>query len=224
MSLSELSRKLEIPKSTMFKLLHTMTLQGFLERNEDTGKYRPGRRLLSLNHTILSSQELSRTAYPYLKILSKRTGLVAHLTCYEHGEVIWLMKVGEGHQPPLYSRVGRRIPAYAPASGKAILAFLDAGQVDQLVGYRWKTLTPKTNMDKKKFLEELYATKQNGFSIQREEVDLGVASLAVPIFNALQKPVAGISVAGYEQYFSKRRMRDIRVAVKQTAKEIAENI
>ncbi len=224
MSLSELSHKLEIPKSTMFKLLHTMVAEGFLERNKESGKYRPGCRTISLSNTVLANSQFSRLAYPHLKSLASRTGLVAHLTCYGHGEVIWLMKVEDENQPPLYSRVGRRAPAYAPASGKAILAYLDAEQIDKLVGYRWKTLTPKTNTDKDKFLRDISFTKQNGFSFQREEVDLGVASLAVPILDDKQKPVAGISVAGYEPYFNKTRMQDICALLKHTAREVAQYI
>jgi IclR family transcriptional regulator, KDG regulon repressor len=221
MTLSELSRKLGIPKSTMFKLLHTMMSEGFLEKNEGTGKYRPGRHMSGLGRTILAGSEWPNIAYPYLKSLARQTGLTAHLSCYEQGEVIWLVKVEDYDSFPLYSRVGRRAPAYAPASGKAILAFLGEAEISQLVLHHWKTLTPKTNTDKTKFLSELDRTKQSGFSIQREEVELGAASLAVPVLDTGRKPVAGISVAGQKSRFQGNSLTEIRIALRQTALDIA---
>ncbi|WAH38055.1 IclR family transcriptional regulator [Alicyclobacillus dauci] len=221
MSLSELSRNLDIPKSTMFKLLHTMLAEGFLERNAQTGKYRPGRRMQSMSHVILSNSELTQESIPHLRYLAKHTGMVAHLTSYEHGDVVWLTKIQEFCQLQVYSRVGRRVPAYAPASGRAILAHLDSEEVTELMNREWRALTPKTHTDKESFMAELEHIKASGFSIQCEEVDLGVTSVGVAILDASSRPVAGISVAGYSTSFDERTTQHAYLALKQTAQEIA---
>jgi len=223
-SLSELSRTLDIPKSTMYKLLQTMMAEGFLERDMTSGKYRPGRRMQSINHVILTSSELNHKSVPFLRYLARHTGLVAHLTSYEHGDVVWITKNEEYCQLQLYSRVGRRVPAYAPASGKAMVAFLDRNQIHDLLNREWKALTPKTRTNKESFITEMERTKNAGFSIQCGEVDLGITSVGVPVFDASSRPLAGISVAGHSSFFGDRKVYEIYLAMKQTAAEIAHDL
>lgn len=224
LSLTELSRNLNIPKSTMYKLLNTMRSEGFLEKNSHNGKYRPGKRMLSINYTILSQTHLAKSALPFLHSLVERTGLVAHMTCYENGEVIWITIIHGRYNPLLYSRVGRRVQAYAPASGKAILAFLDPKELDSLFAIEWKAITPKTQTNKGILLNELRHIQEIGYSVQREEVDPGIASIGGPVFDEQGKPIASISLAGLVQRFNEETIRELGSMVKRTADEIAQYV
>ena len=221
LSLTELSRSLDIPKTTMLKLLHTMRAEGFLEKDPQTGKYRPGQRTLSMSYAILSQSHLARTALPFLQSLVQQTGLVAHLTRYERGEAVWITKVDSPWHPALYSRVGRRVPAYAPASGKAILAFLDADELGWVLASDWKPLTSKTQTDKRVFSAELLGIQKAGYSLQREEVEEGIASVGGPLLNDRGQAIASISLAGPVQRFNAVSVRELGTLVKKTAHEIA---
>ncbi|WP_026961341.1 IclR family transcriptional regulator [Alicyclobacillus herbarius] len=222
LSLTELSRSLQIPKSTMFKLLYTLQAEGFLERNEETGNYRPGRQLWTLARTMLSHSVLAKEALPFLRRLAKETGMSAHLSYFEHGEAVWIEKVNARSEIPLYSRPGRHVPAYAPASGRAILAYLPQTLWGPLLAREWVRLTPHTLTDKDRFLAELSRVRRVGYALQREEVDLGIASIGVPLFGTGKTPIASISIAGPAAVFTEENASRLGGLLKEVASGVAE--
>ncbi|MCL6575446.1 IclR family transcriptional regulator [Kyrpidia sp.] len=220
LSLSELSKRLEIPRSTMAKLLTTMTAEGMLVRNPANGKYSPGKKMLTLSRAILSHQALVKEAGPYLRSLAAGTGLTAHLAYYGSGEIVWTAKVAGWRKIDLYSRIGRRAPAYAPASGRAILAFIGDSEVERVLKLRWKRLTPHTNLSKENFIGELNKIRERGYAIQFEEVDIRVASIGVPILTPLGQPIGAVSLAFPATPVSVGGMEKLADLVKRAAKNI----
>jgi len=224
LSLAELSRAVNLPKSTVYKLVCTLLASEFIEKDDQTGKYRPSIRMFEMSQFILNRIDLVREATPFIKLLAKQSGETAHITYYENGEVIWLLKVENPFFVQLYSRVGRRAPAAATASGKAILAHLDEKEIQHVLSQGWKTLTPKTSGNDDKLLKELERIRKLGYAMQIEEVDIGVASVGAPIFDHQQCPIAAISIAGPVSRFSPDAIKNYGRLAKETAFAVSERI
>lgn len=224
LSLAELTRMLRLPKSTVNKALRTLVHAGYLEPIGATAKYRPSLRMFEMGHFILQHIDLVREATPLVRNLAKLTGETAHLTYYENGEVIWLLRVDSPTSYQLYSRIGRRAPAGAAASGKAVLAYLPEGELEQILKTGWRKLTVKTNANRDVLLRDLERVRVNGYSFQADEVDMGIASVGAPIFNYQSRVIASVSVAGAAQRFTPERVRRVGQLAKQTANAISERM
>lgn len=224
LSLAEITRTVNLPKATVNKSVQTLLAAGFLERVDGQPLYRPSLRMFELGHFILRHLDMVREATPFVRHLAEVTGHTAHLTAYENGEVIWLLRVDSRDQHPLYSRVGRRGPAGATAAGKAILAFLEPDELQHVLAQGWRKLTLKTNADRTVLVRALDEVRRTGYSFQTEEVDIGIASVGAPIFDYQQRPVASVSVAGPTEALTPDAVRRIGRLAQQTALAISERI
>ncbi|MCL6599723.1 MAG: IclR family transcriptional regulator [Alicyclobacillus macrosporangiidus] len=224
LSLAELSRAVDLPKSTVNKVVRTLWAEGFLERAPGTLKYRPSLRMFEMGHFILNHIDLVREATPLIRHLARQTGETAHLTYYENGEVIWLLRVDSPASYQLYSRVGRRAPASVTAAGKAVLAFLEEDEIRRVMEQGWRKLTWKTNLDREALRRDLERVRQTGYSFQSEEVDIGIASVGAPIWNDQGRAIAGISVAGPAVRFTPEAVRRMGRMAQQTGLAISERL
>src|SRR5215472_17092606 len=97
-SISELSRRLGIPKSSTHLILTTLERRGFLQKNSQTGRYCFGLQLVSLSRSALENLDLREEAKPFLQSLMQETGLTVHLAVLERNEAVIIEKV-EGPGP-----------------------------------------------------------------------------------------------------------------------------
>lgn len=196
-SLTEISRKVSLNQSTAFRLITTLVENGFIEQSSENGKYRLGVSALALGDAYLRNNDLLQRAHPKLAELRDRCGETVHLTVLEGKEVVYLDKLPGLHPIGLMSsRVGGRSPAYCTGVGKVLMAFhskqdmLFAAQKDDLVPFTPNTITSLGGLK-----DELKQIQTNGYAIDHEEHEVGVACVAVPIFD--QKGViAAISISG----------------------------
>ena len=96
LSNAEISRKLQIPKSSASYILRTLETQGYLNRDESTGKYRVGLKILSLSRGALSGIDVREVALPIMRHLVEKTSLTCHLAILDGPEAVYIEKV----EPP----------------------------------------------------------------------------------------------------------------------------
>ncbi len=198
LSLAEIARQVNRPKSTIAKVLTTLTTASFLEPVNGTCRYRPALPMLLLGPVMVNHSQLVQCALPIVEHLAQRTQQTVHLTVCESGEVVWLIRKDCGARYTLYSRVGRR----GSAAGRAILAFMEGDSWKTAYARSWSRLTTKTRQDPARLSEEMAEIRRRGYAIQADEVDLGIASIAVPVFDACDRPVASLSVVGPKTMFN----------------------
>jgi DNA-binding IclR family transcriptional regulator len=220
-SLTDISRKARLNQSTAYRLITTLMDGGFLEQSPGNGKYRLGVSALALGDAYLRHNDLFQRAHPKLIELRDRCGETVHLTVLEGKEVVYLDKLPGLHPIGLMSsRVGGRAPAYCTGVGKALLAFQTEKKIRST--YRSDTLiafTPNTITSLDRLTEELAKIRVDGFALDREEHENGVACIAVPIFD--QKGIlAAISLSGPSDRIVKDAPNLSQLAVG-TAREIS---
>ena len=191
LSLSEISHRIGLPKSTVHRLANQLCAVGWLERN--SGGYRVGLKLLELGSVALQRTGLREAAFKQLHSLAMRTGLVVHLGILDRGEVVYLDRVTTT-RVSLPTRVGGREPAYCTALGKVMLAFeAPASQASALAGTRRRT--EFTIVEPRAIQAALDSARQTGIAYDREEAYKGLGCVASPIRGG-DRVVGAVSVTG----------------------------
>ena len=224
LTLTQISERIGINKSTVHRLLATLERSQFLERDALTGVYRPGNRLLQLAHLALEHNNLRRLAIPFLRLLSELHRENVNLSILDGTDVVYLEVIESPQRVKLAAVTGQRLPAFSTASGKAILSFLPEEIVQQLLARGIPQYTQRTLTSPGDLLEDFFRARERGFAISEQEFEDGINAIAAPVFNASHEPIASISVAGPAYRLSKERMMEIGPSIVDTAKKIAQEV
>src|SRR6185437_10481707 len=137
-------------------------------------------------------QQLRRLALASMSDLRSATRQTVHLAVLDGTDVVYVTKLRSRTAPQLGSRVGGRLPAYATAVGKALLAFAGDEAVDRVVEAGLRPLGPGTITGAGRLREELAAIRETGIAYEAEESGPGVACAAAPVAYRTGQPIAGL--------------------------------
>lgn len=193
---SDLARRLDIAKSTAHRLLATLTDEGLLEQQADTGRYRLGLAVFDLAAAV-QSIDLHEAALPTMTELRNRTGETVQVAVLDGREVVYVERLDSPNTLRLFLEVGRRNSAHCTGCGKALLAFSAPNVVERILqGWKLPPRTPHTITSVTALKKELAETRRSGYAWNRHESEVGVISVAAPIRDVSSRTVAAISVAG----------------------------
>ena len=126
-SVSELSRRLALPKSSVHLILRTLERRGYLQKQSSGGRYKFGMKLVTLSRVALEGVDLRDDARPSLAALAEHTALTVHLGVPERGEIVVIERIESSGAIRVASWVGRRMDLNSTAMGKAVSAHLPLG-------------------------------------------------------------------------------------------------
>ncbi len=225
LTLSQLCRDLKIPKSTAFSILETLEKEQAVVREDETGMYSLGIRLLELGQEAQANFELRRVASPVLQQLNREIDETVHLTVLDNDEVLYVDCYESSKRLRTYSVIGVRAPLYCTAVGKAILAFLDDDERMKLLNHmRFERFTPKTITDRKSLLHELEEVRRLGYSIDDIEHEEGVRCVGAPIYNNRGRVCASLSISGPASRITEERIPFFAQKAIETAQEISRRL
>lgn len=225
MTNSEISRRLQIPKSSASYILRTLERQGYLRRERHTGKYRLGLKVLNLSHRVLLGLDIREMALPVLRQLVERSHLTAHLAVLDHGEAVYIERVEAPGFIKMDTWVGRRLPIHTTAVGKALVAHLPESEMKAIIKERGlKKFTPKTITVPSTWLRELERARAQGYAVDDEENNPGVRCVAAPVFDSLGRVEATVGVSGTTSQLDKSSLPKIAELVKEAARKISEQL
>ncbi len=195
LSLSEIARRVGLPKSTAFRLLGQLTGSGYVVR--DGNKYSLSLHLFELgNHFARDGVTgLRQVAAPYLGGLFQHVGFVVNLAVLDGGEILYVDKIHGPRAPRTPSGVGGRMPALTTALGKSILAFSADDVVGAALAGLAARLTPYTVTAPGLLRNQLGRVREQGVAYDREESALGLTCVGAPVLIG-GRPRAAISVSG----------------------------
>jgi len=225
LTISQITKKTSITKSTVFTILTTLNFYGLVERVEETGRYQLGIALFTLGSSVIERLDVRARAYPILKHLAQETRLATHLGMIDENEVVFIEKI-EGQGPiQIASAVGRRMGVHCTALGKAILAQLPAEKQQTIfANNKLPQRTPNTLTSVQLLQDDLARTKERGYSFDDEENELGIRCLGAPIFNHQGEVMYAISIAGPRDRISLDTVEQVATKLKQTAQEISQAV
>ena len=223
LSLTEIAQAAAINKTTTFRMVNTLEEAGYLVRDAETKRYRPGIRVLQLGFAALANLELRQAARPFLERLSQAVGETVSLSVLDGMELIYIDRVRNRQIVGVVLGLGSRLPAHCASMGKAMLAFLPPEELEQRLSQApLKACTPNSIVDRKALISELEKVRRQGFATNDEELEMGLRAVAAPVWDRSRQVVAAVNATGSAAMISRQRLlAELAPAVTQTAKEIS---
>jgi DNA-binding IclR family transcriptional regulator len=221
LSLTEVSHRLDMPKSTAHNLLRTLLSEGYIEK-VDGDLYALGTAPLSLTQNIRVNVEIRDPAAPLLRRLADSSHESVYLTVLDGDYALYIYAVESPRRLLARSAVGERVPLHCTSVGKAIMSCLPWSQVTSIVErVGLKAFTPATITDLEPLKKELEQTRQRGYSLDREEHETGTFCVGAPIFNAKSRCIGSCSVSGRDPELTGSRLPELAPLVLDTAQQIS---
>jgi DNA-binding IclR family transcriptional regulator len=194
--LDRIAHAVGLPRSSAYHLVAAMIEEGFVAHLADERTYGLGVAAHEIGSGYARQEPLQRIARRPLAELVDRTGQTAHLAVIHGRDVLYVVEERAPGRPPLVTDVGVRLPAHLTASGRAILAGLPPSQVRALYPDRSafvdRTGTGPASLTALRSV--LTETRRRGYAVEDGEVSPGFASVAAPVLDHNDLPVAGLAV------------------------------
>ena len=226
LSAGEIGGKLNMSRSTVYRLLTTLATGGYVAQDVvNPGKYRLGFRILGLASSLLDGIELRQQALPFLEELRDLANETVHLVSMDEGQVTYIDKVECSQAVRMHSAIGRQGFAHSTAVGKAMLAFMPYEVVGRIIeAHGLPACTPHTITDEGALLKELERVRGQGYAIDDAENEEGIRCVGAPIFDHRGEPVAALSVSGPAFRMTPQRLQELSAPVKATAFKISRQL
>lgn len=224
MGISELSVRLGLAKSTVFRLLRTLCEDHLVEKNKKSQKYHLGLAALELGFAVYHEMELRKVSLPFLERLTKSLRKVVHLGVYDNGEVVYICKLLPDDHLGTITQIGRRVPFHCTSVGKILLAHQCESEISRLLQNKLIAHTGKTIIDPDRLRSCFADIHKKGYAVSHDELKIGVSSVSVPVVNDYGEVIAAISVAGSTAHFYESQVQQYIRELKMCSRIITERL
>lgn len=222
LGVSELSRRLQLHKNNVFRLLATLESRNYIEQNRSTGNYRLGLKNLELGQTMIRQMGLQSQARSVLESLAAQLNETSYVAVLRDAHVVYLDVVESTRPVRVVPRLGSWLPAYCTAAGKVHLAHMTSTELSLHLPAELQHYTPRTITDPAELQLQLRQVEEQGYAIDDEELDAGVRCVSAPIWDSSRKVVGAVSICGPTMRFTDERLNDeVIPSVKQGVGEIS---
>jgi len=206
LTIAQISDRTGIPRAAVRRCLYTLEKLGYVASEAHAFALRP--KMLGLGHAYLSSTPLAVSAQPFLDRVGDAVNESCSLAILDGDEILYLARSVTSRIMSVTLNIGSRLPAYCTSIGYVLLAHLAAHELDAyLARVEFQPFTERTVTSAEKLRTILTATRQAGYAIADQEMELGIRSIAVPVTDASGKVVAGINVIVQAARVSVRQMK-----------------
>jgi DNA-binding IclR family transcriptional regulator len=193
-SITDVAKHLDVSRSSAFRLIATLEYQGFIERIEDSKKYKLSAQILNLGFGFLADLDAVQVARSPLKALCDELRVSTHLVIRDKAEVVYLLRYASNSLLSSNIHIGSRMPAYATSHGQILLAGLSDDEVVAIMKGQafeaYTELTPKTIAE---LISRLNEIRTLGVAISNGSFEASIASVAASIKDHQGKIVAAIN-------------------------------
>lgn len=196
LNLTEISQQLKLPTSTVYRLLSVLRARNYVEKNDETNRYKLGLGFVDLTSSFLSSLELKTEAHPFLRNLSNVTGQVVFMGIEQDGDVVYIDRYDQYNDHRKYCMIGSRMPLFCTALGKTLLMEFRDEDIREL--YTTKDMSPLTEhsiTDIDELISIVRLNRTRGFSDEVEENTVDQHCVAAPIFDYRGNIIAAASTS-----------------------------
>jgi IclR family pca regulon transcriptional regulator len=192
MKLSEVAARTGLSPAVARRCLNTLIKLGYVGQHDRNFLLKP--KVLEFGSAFSDSMNFDHIATPYLQALRDETGDSASLAVISGKDIMYLVHVSTNRRIRLGAHVGTRFPAHATSLGRAIWAFMPSQSIDAyLKNCPLQKLTENTLVDRKALSDRLQKIRQLGYETAQDELDYGIISIAVPIYDSERRVIAAIN-------------------------------
>jgi len=225
LGVSDVARRTGHSKATVHHVLATLMTRRYVMQDPYTSLYRLGWALYEHGTSVVRDVEFTRAARPFLDRLAEETGESILLGILDDDAVLYLDRGESPSGLRMVANAGRRGPLHATASGKVLLAFTsDAQLVERVLGKPLPKLTRATITDATALRRQLATVRTRGYAVCRQEREIGLCSVAVPLRNYTGMVVGSLALASPAQRLTKTSLPPYLTALKAAAHQIEVHI
>lgn len=222
LGVTEISDKVGLHKSTVYRLLSTLSYKGYVSQDEENNRYTITMKLFELGNKKVENIDILTASKPYTKQLMKRVNETVHLVIMDGNEIVYIDKVEADNTIRMASTIGMRSPLYSTSVGKAILAQLPEDEVEKIWhSSKIQQLTQNTITELDDLKKELSKIRVQGYAVDNEENEIGIRCVGASIFNRHGEVEGAISVSGPTIRVTKDKVEEIAREVTKCAKNIS---
>lgn len=196
LGVTEIAQQLGLSKASVHRILSSLRKKGIVEIDPVTRRYLLGPVIVSLGLTYLSKLDVRRVAHPELVALSRETFETATLSIRAGEHRVYVDQVTPDREVLMSVQIGLPHPLHAGASSKAFLAFLPPAEIEFYLENTLEQVTPSTVTDRDQLRRQITEIRRRGYALSFGERQAGAGSVAAPVFDYQNLPIAVISVCG----------------------------
>ena len=193
MTQTQISKSLDLPKSSVFRILKTLENYSYVEEN-DNGLYSLGSGMLDLINNSENNLDLVEIAIPYMKKLTNITGKTSKLANLQNNKATVIYRVNSDKEMGITTDIGSQFPLHAGAASKLLLAHISEVERNNIISDSLEKYTPNTITDPSLLEKKLEEIKKKGYAIDNEEYIEGIRAIACPVSNHNSEVIAAVSI------------------------------
>lgn len=217
--LSQLTRQLSLPKSTVQRCLATLAQAGWL-RADPSGRWEVTGRAFSVGARGANAHNLRDLAMPTLTKLQEQTGETIHLMLPDGDQMVLIERLDSPHHLRPMHALGMRTPLHAAANGKAYLAALPEAQIRRYLAQHLAPVTEHTLTRPEQLRKELTRIRTRGYGVADEELNEGIIAIAATIGIPGRVPIASLSISAPKTRVTRSMIEPFGRLVQQAAAAI----
>jgi IclR family pca regulon transcriptional regulator len=198
LTLSDVAKLVDLPRASVRRTLHTLVQLGYAETDDRMFRLRP--RVLNLAFAYLQSNAVTDIVQPALERLSKATGESCSAAVLDGEDITMIAHALPQRVLPVSGQIGFRLPAYATALGRVLLAALDDRALDKfLAQLKPEKINKLTVTDKAQLRKIILDVRKSGFAVADQEVEIGFRSLAIPLRKRDGRVIAALNIGVHSE-------------------------
>ncbi|MCW7753600.1 IclR family transcriptional regulator [Desulfobotulus sp. H1] len=196
LGITDVSKRMELPKPTVHGLMQTLHEEGFLQQDPETKKYALGLKIYELGTYLSATLKINQVGMAPARRLAETTNRMTRLAIWDRNAALVTMNLFPHFHAGFQHHLGPRLPAYCTALGKAMLASLSEDICREFVDEtEFAPFTPRTRTDKALFQEEIRQIRFTGFATESEEYMNGISCIAAPVWDSSGECAGAISIS-----------------------------
>ncbi len=223
LTLTQISERVGMHKSTVHRLLATLEKKRFVQRLDDAS-YRLGLGLVELGFSVLKTNDIHRQALPYMQRLATEYRENVDLGILDDDSVLYLQVIESTQRVKIASAPGQRLPIHCTATGKVFLAYLPEKQMQTILKSVHRKYPECTATTLAEIQTQLKLIRGRGFAISEQEYEEGINAVAAPILDANQFPVAAMAIVGPAFRLSAERLLELGCPLCETTNALARDM
>lgn len=221
LGVTEISRRVDLHKSTVSRLLHQLEQMELVLRDPESGRFRLGLGLIGIAGPLLANLDVRRLAYPSMERLTERTGETSALVVWSGHESVSVEQVSSPKQVKHTTPIGTRYTTAASASVQVFLSELQQGHAQDLLERGLMRTTHHAESDVRAYLERLVEVRRCGVAVNAGETHVEEVGISAPVRDHRGHLVAALLLSAPSFRVSSELRTQLAETVRETAAEVS---
>jgi DNA-binding IclR family transcriptional regulator len=223
-SVSEVAERVDVDKSTAYRMLITLIDAGYVVRDEISKRYSLSYKVVSLSRNLLAENEVSRLIRQTLSHISAATNETLHFSVLDGDEAVLVHCVKGTQLVTVDFQIGDRVPLHCTSIGKVLLAFQDVRYTEGIIAAGLPKLASNTIIEPSELRQELQRIRSQGYGIDDREFSDNMRCIAVPVFEGGGRVNGGISISGPDSRFTLEKLDELRTPLLEASWKLSEQL